>query len=297
MKTLLVGNFGAHNLGDELILLAALKDYPEATVITADAEWTQEFCEQSLKTVAFPPTAFRSFCRYVVNSDYRLAVTHLKNFDRIVFAGGGLFAIKLRACLLWYLVFWWLKKLNPRAEFRFEFQGVDQYLSGLSKYLTRITFAQADFISVRDENSRQALFNMGIEAIELTGDRVELTDFSWFCECPSKAYVLVNALAAIDESTSRRLKRLGRDKNLVFLAFQASDENYLPQRWPGNFEFPTTKTELFNLMANADSIIGERLHGLLLGTKFLGAQRVKLLRAPYAEKVRTFSQKYGWNIF
>lgn len=296
-QTLLVGNFGAQNLGDELILCAALKDYPAAWVMSAHAKLSQEFCETSFRAVCFSPTGFRSFGRYFFSKDYRLALKDLKGFEQIVFAGGGLFAIKLRACGLWFLVFWWLKRLNPTAEFRFEYQGIDTKMNFLSRTLIRWVFRRADFVSVRDKNSQRGLINMGILNPLLSGDRVEKADYFWQSKVLPKSYILVNALDIIDLRTQQRLKRIGRGKDIIFLAFQASDEKFLPSNWSGSFAFPSTKTQLLNLISNADLVIGERLHALLLGTKLLGREKVKLLRKPYAEKVQVFAKKFSWKIF
>ena len=60
MKTLLVGNFGADNVGDELILLAALEVYPESLVMTSNPEFSQTFTERTFETISMTPTGFRS---------------------------------------------------------------------------------------------------------------------------------------------------------------------------------------------------------------------------------------------
>ncbi|NCP67595.1 hypothetical protein GW756_04980 [bacterium] len=297
MKTLLVGNFGAQNIGDELILLSALQAYPKAVVMTADAELSQTFCETTFKTVLFPPTAFRSFARYFTSKKYRKAVAALKNFDEIVFVGGGLFAIKLRACVLWFLVFRWLKHFNPTAEFRFENQGIDKQMSSLSRWFTKSALSKADFISVRDVPSLQALSALEINEITLTGDRVELAQLAWKKTSANTESILVNALAPLETKLLKRLEKKAQGKDLVFVAFQHSDLNFVPENWSGRFEFPQTKTELFNLFDKADLMVGERLHSLILATKILDPASVKLLRAPYSEKVTSFADKFGWKIF
>ena len=298
MKTLLVGNFGAQNLGDELILMAALQDYSNATVMTADASFSQQFCECDFDTVVFPPTGFKSFWQYLTSRAYRQQTKNLAKFDQIVFAGGGLFAIKLHACWLWYGVFWWLKKNNPQAEIRFEHQGVDKGLGFLGKRLARSVFKNADFVSVRDKASAQAVKNLGVMA-ELVSDRV----WAWE-EIPESTHVparrsrdqmtLVNARKSIG---SDLLQRLYRQENLVFVAFEKSDLAAVPSDWPGAVEFPQTMAELTSLCASGKRLIGERLHSLLFASKVLGSENVQLLRTPYAEKVASFAKEIGWKIF
>lgn len=297
MQILLVGNFGAKNLGDELILLAALQDYPAASVMTADSAWTQQFCEETLDTVDFPPTAFRSWWKYWTNNSYRQEVRGLKRFDRIIFVGGGLFAIKLRACVLWWQVFRWFKQLNPQSEIWFEYQGVDKRLGLIGRWMMRSVLSQADFVSVRDEISLEATSQSNIKGTELKTDRFWETDFGWITSAERQNIVLVNALRPISTDLLKKLKRKTKNQELVFVAFQASDLQFVPKDWSGRVEFPATRTELFELFDQAELAIGERLHFLLMGSKVLGPKKVKLLRDPYAEKVATFQQTLKWKQF
>jgi polysaccharide pyruvyl transferase WcaK-like protein len=302
MKTLLVGNFGAHNVGDELILSAALQDYPTAVVMTANAKSSETFCETKFKTVPFPPTAFRSLGRYLINSDYRNEVHKIKHFDQVVFAGGGLFAISIRACLLWFLVFKWLKFLNPTAEFRFEYQGVDEGLNGMSKKLTQWVFSQADFISVRDENSKLALVKLGVTVMTLTEDRVWLWlhkldlshDFKFDSQETNKL-VLVNAI----DYCHGEIFRVEHKQNhhpVKFVAFSPQDLKYVPLGVDAIL--PKNKTQVFELFSSAHEAVGERLHFLIVAQVFADNRgTVSLLRKPYAEKVKSFTQTHNINRF
>lgn len=298
MKTLLVGNFGAHNVGDELILCAALKDYPDAVVMTADSKASQKFCDLEFKTVPFPPTAFRSLWLYVSNSVYRRRVHNIKYFDKIVFVGGGLFAIKLRACLLWFLVFKWLKFLNPAAEFRMEFQGVDQGLNGLSRKLTAQVFKAADFVSVRDENSLQALKDLGVDQVMLTEDRVwlwlsglDLEKKFQFDEAETNHLILVNAIdychGEIFEVEHNKLHH-----PIKFIAFAPQDLEYVPLGV--EVVLPKNKHQVFEIFKLATQAVGERLHFLIVAQVFADNRgTVSLLRKPYSEKVGFFAEAHN----
>jgi|GEM_PF-1141855 len=298
MKILLVGNFGAKNLGDELILLAALQDYPDATVMTADSSWTQSFCETEFETVVFPPTAFRSWFKYLTRPSYRRAVKALAHkFDRIIFVGGGLFAIKLRACILWWMVFKWLKRLNPKAEIWFENQGIDCGLSWAAKKLMVSVMRQADYVSTRDERSFNQTANLDIPKAELKSDRFWEAEFDWIASAEKQLQVLVNALSPLEPGQRRDLYEKFKNKQLVFVAFQQSDLKAVPKDWPGEIIFPSTQSELFELFDMSELIVGERLHSLLMGSKVLGKKNVYLLRNPYSEKVTIFANTLGWQVF
>lgn len=303
MKTLLVGNFGAHNVGDELILSAALNDYPEAWVMTDNGRASQKFCDKEFKTVPFPPTAFRSWWRFCFESTYRAEVKKTKHFDKIVFAGGGLFAIKLRACLLWFLVFRWLKFLNPAAEFRFEYQGVDQGLSGFAKKLTQWTFAKADFISVRDANSQKALKSLNISKVVLTEDRVwlwlndlaENLKLSFNHASNTKGVILFNALDFCEKDVFEIEHRMTH-KTVKFVAFAPSDLKFAPLGI--QTVLPKTQQEVFNLFLSSELAIGERLHFMIVAKCFSeNAADTFLLRASYSEKVDSFVNEHQITYF
>jgi polysaccharide pyruvyl transferase WcaK-like protein len=221
----------------------------------------------------------------------------------VVFAGGGLFAIKLRACVLWFLVFKWLKFLNPAAEFRFEHQGVDQNLNGLAKKLTQWTFAKADFISVRDKNSEKALRSLNISKIELTKDRVWLwlqvlvkdLKLSFNYQAGSDGVILFNALDFCEKDIFA-VEHLRTHKTVKFVAFAPSDLKFAPLGV--QTILPKTQQEVFNLFLSSELAIGERLHFMIVAQCFSeSAADVFLLRASYSEKVASFVDEHQITYF
>jgi len=296
--TLLVGNFGAHNLGDEMIFTAALQDYPDSVVMTSDPEFSQRFTEKKFETVPFPPTGFRSLLRFLVNRKYRADIATLRHCDikTLVFPGGGLFAIKTRACWLWFLIFVWLKHFFPKAEFRFEHQGVDQDMSWLSKKLTRFVFARADYVSVRDEASGQALEVLGIKNYVLSEDRVfsylKNTDVNALtCPESDEKLLIISALESFDVSV---IEKKYPDHQIIFIPFALSDMSVLPDNFTHEVIFPKNKTELFSLLSQSDILVGERFHSLVCGYHFC---ETFVLREPYSEKVESFCEKHKIKIF
>ncbi len=295
MKTLLVGNFGDHNLGDELILAAALESYPDVVVMTSDPVFSRTFTERDFETVPFPPTGLRSWIRYYTNRRSRLEVEKLRRvkIEEIVFPGGGLFAIKTKACVLWWLVFRFLKKSFPAAEIRFEHQGVDQRLSWLGKRLAKRVFGQADFVSVRDGVSGGALEVLGIREVVLGEDRV----FEWLESSKQKAEssrdssravqptCLVNAVKPFNVE---KIEAKYPEHRIVFVPFARYDLSVLPDNFPHEVIFPQTKTELLDLLNQADVLIGERFHSIVCGYHFCGPEKIFTLRDPYSEKVAAF---------
>ncbi len=308
MKTLLVGNFGAKNIGDELILSSALEIYPKSLVMTSDEKYSQTFTGKSFKAFLFPPTGLKSFFKFILVSKYRKNILGLKNEDvkKVVFAGGGLFAIKFRACLLWFLVFIWLKKLCKDSEFIFEYQGVDDNLSFLSKKMIQYVFSRADFISVRDVLSKKSLEGLGIKNVILAEDRV----FGFFKEeknklkkikkekdKKNKKILLLNSLSYFEQKKYSKIKINYKDYKQIFLAFAPSDLSFLPENFEGEVLVIKTKKQLLTLMGESDSGVGERLHFLILCKSFLSSEKTKTLKTPYSEKVQSFCDKEKIKVF
>lgn len=66
-KTLLIGNFGSGNIGDELILNFSLEKYEkdDVVVMTNEKVFSQEFTEKQFETIPFFPTGVRSFFSFI----------------------------------------------------------------------------------------------------------------------------------------------------------------------------------------------------------------------------------------
>ncbi len=288
MKTLLIGNFGAKNLGDELILNAALEKYPDSIVMTSDSDFSQNFCERQFETVAFYPAGFRSYFRYLM---HRKVFADLKNkVDQVVFPGGGLFAIKFRAVFLWFLVFRQAKKLGKPVIF--EGQGIDKKLGMVSKLLIRSVFTHCKSVETRDKASKEALRFLVIKDVKVAEDAVAafLPTQKWGegDKIAKDKLVLINALSKISSKTWNEIQEKYPGYRKVFVAFQASDKKYVPAELSREVVFPTSKTELFSLFSRAEVAIGERFHFLILGEFFCKAQNTFSLKKPYAEKVANF---------
>jgi polysaccharide pyruvyl transferase WcaK-like protein len=287
-KTLLIGNFGAQNVGDELILKSALQDYPEAIVMTVDPEYSQKFCTQKFPTTEFFPTGIKTWVKFLFSRAYRDQVLDIKTkgITRIVFPGGGLFAIRLWAFLIWGVVVWWCRRLLPGVPISFEHQGVDQDLNWIQQKIVRWSFSQAAKISVRDEVSQAVLKNLNMKS-ELVLDRVE----GYLPKSKKEKKEKICLINARSNFLFNKDKSCFPDYQKVFVAFAPTDLDFVPVGFEGEVVFPKTAEEVLDLFARAEVVIGERLHCLILGNHFCGAAKTFLLREPYAEKVASFCTK------
>ncbi len=285
MKTLLVGNFGSGNIGDELILSQALESYPEGVVMTVSKEFSQKFCGKELETIPFPPTGLRSGLNYLFFSAYRKELGSVTGkIDKVVFPGGGLFSIKFRACLLWFLVFLWVRKLNCRIEFLH--QGVDENLGFFSRILTKFVLSRVDQITVRDKKSAIAVQNICGKDVENRKDRVN-EELRMKNEELKEKRVLINARSKF---SLERLDERFADYKKIFVAFDEQDKKFGSDL---DIIYPQTRKEVLELFEKAEYAIGERLHFLILGEMFCCPDKTFVLKKPYAEKVQSFCSKNG----
>ena len=284
MKTLLIGNFGAKNLGDELILNFAIEKIgaKNCVVMTADCDFSQKFCGRNFETIPVFPTGFCSFFQFFLNKNHRKKILLAKSADRVVFPGGGLFAIKFRAFFLWFLIFLWVKFLVKKPIF-FENQGVDFPRNFIEKWILKFVFSRTESISVRDFESSEALKKCGIDA-KIVADRV--FENLKFEKTEKQKISLWNSRADVDF--------FGQEG--VFLAMEPGDLDFA-RNFCGKSVFPQTKSELFSLFSVAERAIGERLHFLILGVKFCGSEKTFCLRKPYSQKVASFCEKNEVKVF
>ncbi len=297
---LIVGNFGGGNWGDELILSFALEVYSvknDLLVMTVDPVLSQTFCEKEFQTIPFPPSGIKSLLIFVFDKKYRSEFEeHKLTVDEIIFPGGGLFAIRLWAVIVWAMNIWFLKKLYPNAKIKMHHQGVDKNMSGLGKKLTKWSFAQASEISARDQASLEALEGLSVSQVKLDEDIVlkSLKNFKHH-EVKKNKTVLLNALSEIDDDCLKKLKTKFIDCEILYLPMQPSDKEFRPEAV--KLVEPKTRTELFNLFQQAQFGVGERLHFLIPGQKFIGSKNCFSLKKPYSEKVVSFCAKFGIKFF
>ena len=298
-RTLLVGNFGKPNIGDELILNAALETYPEVIVMTNNSDFSQTFCEKPFECIPFFPTGLRSLLCFMFLKKRRQQLLELKErgVTQVVFPGGGLFAITFRAVLLWTIIFLWIRKiLGPDMPICFEAQGVDSDLGWGSKMLIKYVFSRATRISVRDTSSKKALNKLKISAVEVVEDSVEVflgKQTIWNRGERSQKLILINAISKINNKLSQVLFEKYKKYRKVYISFEEGDRRFVPSKFKGQVFFPKTKTELFTCFSQSEQVLGERFHCLVLGEYFCGAKHVFALKKPYSQKVKNFIQSRG----
>jgi polysaccharide pyruvyl transferase WcaK-like protein len=160
---LLVGNFGAGNVGDELLRTYFVTRF-------SAVEWTVLSASPVHGEVPRLPLGLRSF----FTTPWWRTLAALAKADALVFGGGSLFTDveSSKACWLWGLhafVAWCFGKKIVLA-----FQGVGPVKSRTAMAITRWVVRRAAFILVRDPESANRVRAFGRDDVIVTADPVPL---------------------------------------------------------------------------------------------------------------------------
>ena len=156
MNCLLIGNYGAGNLGDELLKEYFLRAFPQI-------QWTVLSASPSGGDLPRLPFGLRS----VLTTRWWRTLTALSSCNAVVFGGGSLFtdSESVRACLLW----WWHARV---ARFfgkpvLLAFQGIGPFRTRGGEWCARDVLRHAAFVSTRDaESAARVRVGDGVRVVE-----------------------------------------------------------------------------------------------------------------------------------
>jgi|GEM_PF-1725812 len=158
-RILIVGNYGAGNLGDDAILGGILNDlkavgYDGEIMVTHGSIATSSKIYQKVKRVPFVPTGLRSrFKRKKVKA----AKAAIAKADLVILGGGGLFVDQesWKAPYIWSEQARWCRNLG--TPYICYGQSIGPLKRWISRKWAKATFKNAQAIHVRDEASLQLL--------------------------------------------------------------------------------------------------------------------------------------------
>lgn len=173
MKIVIVGNYGAKNLGDEMILEGlletlrknALNSLPtadaEITVLSANpAETRARYSNYNINSELKSPAGVRSFLKYIFTFKNPTKKA-LKDCDYFILGGGGLFgSLSFQANLIWTIQAKMAYRLKKPVIMLGQSIGAIKW--AIIRWLVKGIFQKAAFISVRDRDSREVLRQMGV---------------------------------------------------------------------------------------------------------------------------------------
>lgn len=298
MKIAIVGNYGAKNSGDELILSGLLsivkKAAPKAEITVFSADPAATTRQHQIHSVRSLPGGLRSFFRYLfLNTSTRQTILES---DCIILGGGGLFAsIKKRANLIWaipaLLTFYHGKKLIIYG------QSLEKIPGPFIRALIKKIFEKAVLITVRDRRSQEILERIGIRR-----DAILLPDLAFALKILAPPHLQKTIAVAL--RNSRVLKPSSRRAIADFLDWLISEHKWQVQFFSfqeGAHDDHKLHQQVVALMKHGSQcryikhlpqtacLLGMPLHAIIYST----LTTTPFIALPYATKVQSFLDDAG----
>jgi len=326
-KYVICGHYGATNLGDEAIglgLIQVIKDANrkhEIVVLSYNKTESKNFYNRYLpefhvRTAFLVPLGIRSLFRGLVKGELKKTKNEIKSCDRFILGGGGLFTDeKLYAVFLWGLQGFYA--LHYKKPLYLIGHSVGPLNTRIGKWVVKKIFSMAEFISVRDKESKILLEKLGIKKkIHVLCDMAMLMKIDEKMlnkkivqKVDGKYFVLTfrrwdERLNKLSKKIVQVLKGVMQKYKLIpmIIPFQLIKENdqeiankkivqegglkkIVIQKYHPNI------LGILEQIKGAEFVIGVRLHSLI----FASMMNVPFVGISYSKKVENFMMELGLN--
>lgn len=282
-KVVISGYYGFDNLGDEAVLFSILKTLRELRL------------GLRIEVLSNNPGQTEDIYKVTASDRWKLREVYgaLKDADMLISGGGSLLQdVTGWKSLIYYLGVIWLAQRMGKPVF-FYAQGIGPVNTPFGRFLMRLVVNRVNYITVRDESSREDLAGMKINRpqIEVTADPVLGLEEKYV---DKKIGQEILGQAGLDLSIEKRmvgisvrqwqelvdykkvvaelcdkLSRLGYQ--VVFLPMHYPEDLKTSQETLALMEQPAvvleghySVVEMASLIANMDLLVGMRLHALIL---------------------------------
>lgn len=319
-KIVICGNYGATNLGDEVILDGILnlikRSLPSSsvTVLSSNPEETKTM--HGVESEYLFPAGIRSLSKGIISGTIGKTLNAIRDADLFILGGGGLFTDeKPMAIVIWSLQSRIATFYNVPI-FCFG-QSVGPLRTFFGRDMTGRAFKRASAVTVRDHSSNDLLYKLGVSGV------VELSDPGFVISAPEpiriledvEKYVVMSVRPWIrgDNSTilARFIDYLWSKHGLktVLVPFQIVGDNdvteikkildkvknveqkngtkILADKPAELFSYTSDYVKIMELMNRSTAVIGMRLHSLILSSLV----HTPFLALSYSDKVKQFAQQ------
>lgn len=171
MKIVVCGNYGAKNLGDEMILegllttLQSVAPNSEVTILSGNPKetfekYSEKFSLLKIKSLPKFPAGVRSIIKNIFTGS-KSTGDAVKNCNYFILGGGGLFGnLTFSANLIWAIQA--LKAYKYGKPVIIYGQSISPIRWKFVRNLVKKIFEKASLITVRDEASKEELQNLGV---------------------------------------------------------------------------------------------------------------------------------------
>lgn len=295
----IIGNYGAGNLGDDAIFAGIVQDIKSfdsktrVSVLHGGFESSESIYKNTDKLPFFP---------LGIKGKQKTLITRkkIKESDLVILGGGGLFVDTetIKAPLIWFRQAWAAHRL--KVPYVCYAQSVGPLKSRLSRALSKWVFENALAIHVRDEDSALFLKKMGIKkkihigtdaafsylVHESTVKKEDLLLISlrkWNKETEESWDLIVDAARDFAQKKSLRVG---------FLAMDLRNKIEIEElKEYGEVFEPASAKEAFKLISSAKFLISMRLHAGI----FALVAKTSLVALSYSQKVESLYKSLKTN--
>jgi polysaccharide pyruvyl transferase CsaB len=299
MRIVIIGNYGAHNIGDEAVLSGILhllrKHIPHAeiTVLSYDPNNTEQ--QHHVSAAYLLPFGIRSFLKF----GWKKTIRVLQQADYVFIGGGALFTDeKMKAMYLWGYHAKIASRYCSRVILFAHTIGPLQTKRGITIMKKVLGLVQS--ISVRDEKSKDIIHQLDpTKKVIVASDPAFLLNKIIIQK--KKKQVVINLRPWMHNNQMNTIRVMGNVCNnlitkgysivlLPFQTFQDDDRKILQQVYDRilnkkSVQFVTHEVDLNEIMqiiGESEFVIGMRLHSLIVST----IQHVPFIALSYSEKIR-----------
>jgi len=296
LKILISGYYGFDNIGDEAILASVIKSLRESanqkielTVLSGNPEKT----EQEFKIKAIP------------RANLFKIIQALRNADLLVSGGGSLLQdVSSVFSLYYYLMIILLARVLGKKTVLYA-QGIGPIKYKFNRLITRIIINGVDLITVRDQESKQELLNMGVskQPIHVTADSVYALEVPKYAQKKKDEGDFLIGVSVRDWKNLYQYKQIIADSLDYIIAQQNARVVFIPMYYPADYQASLQikkcmkqevaiidkKLNMHEILAEIgklDLMLGVRLHALIFAT----LMNVPVIGISYDPKIDNFLQ-------
>lgn len=292
---LIIGYYGSHNIGDEVLLEATIRllnsayESPNITAITYNVQDTME--NRKINGVS--------------RNKYFQIVKAIKNSDMVIGGGGSMLQnVTSNRSLIYYLTILWLAKFFGKKVALLG-NGIGPLRTGFFQFVTKFVLKQLDAIVLRDMDSYNLLRSFGLKNIHLGNDLVFTLNEKRTSE-KRKGKILINLRkwfyneSFIDTMTGFIEYLLKAGFSVTLIPFQKGNDDILLKDVCKKINHPNLQClgsvnyeDIMNEISSGELFLSMRLHGLI----FSSISNTPFIGLSYDPKVTVFSNQQEQECF
>ncbi len=285
MKLLLVGYYGYGNIGDEALLEALINNLKprsdiEFSVLSYNVEKTES--EHSVKAIS--------------RGRHWELIKAIRKADAVVFGGGSVLQdVTSSLSLYYYWAILFLAKIFRKKTFLLG-NGYGPVNKAYNRFLLQLLLPHLSGVIARDRESYEAYKKLnvkrlveGVDLVYLLSNGLEHIDNQVAKNVVISLRPWHNSknTTAVFEKTIRYLQDLGYQVKLLAMKSPEDEESLKPLLLDGVQLIEHDYASTFTALAEADFVIGMRLHALILAANL----NTPFIAISYDPKVDSFNQQ------